>query len=399
MREAVSVSQLNKYIKEMFADDNVLKNVIVKGEVSNFKESRGNYYFSLKDEQASIQCIIFTNYSGAGVDTKSVSDGAQVTIYGKVAVYEKGGTYAIYVNKIENSGLGEYFIKLEELKKKLFELGMFDESYKKEIPRYSMNIGVVTAENGAAIRDIYKTIKDKNPYANVILYPSLVQGENAYKTIVDGIMELDKMGLDVIIVGRGGGSIEDLYCFNDERVAYAIFNASTPIISAVGHEINDSISDLVADIRVATPTAAGELATFSYDEFENDLENYRLNLDNLIESKLDSLRKELETRKIQILALSPKAKLERYKDNLNHIRVRLKSLIGNKVDVLRNDLEKYIEMLKSRDILDKLSRGLAYTTDKKGKKIKSVKDVQVGNIIMSRLKDGIIESEITKIGK
>ena len=399
MREAVSVSQLNKYIKEMFADDNILRNVIVKGEVSNFKESRGNYYFSLKDEMSAIQCIIFTNYSGAGVDTGSISDGAQVTVYGKVAVYEKGGTYAIYVNKVENSGLGEYFIKLEELKKKLFELGMFDDSYKKEIPKYAINIGVVTAENGAAIRDIFKTIKDKNPYANVTLYPSLVQGDNAYKTIVDGIMTLDKMDLDVIIVGRGGGSIEDLYCFNDERVAYAIFNAKTPIISAVGHEINDSISDLVADGRVATPTAAGERATFSYDEFENDLENYKLSLDDIIGNKLERLKEGLESRKKQIAALAPKVKIERYKDNLKHIKDKLNTSIDNKVLNLKHDLEKYIEKLKSRDVLNKLGKGLAYTTDIKGKKIKSVKDVKVGNVILSRLKDGVIESEVTKIRK
>ena len=399
MREAVSVSQLNKYIKEMFADDNILRNVIVKGEVSNFKESRGNYYFSLKDELAAVQCIIFTNYSGAGVDLTNVSDGAQITVYGKVAVYEKGGTYAIYVSKIENSGLGEYFIKLEELKKKLFELGMFDDSYKKEIPKYSINIGVVTAENGAAIRDIYKTIKDKNPYANVTLYPSLVQGDNAYKTIIDGIMTLDKMDLDVIIVGRGGGSIEDLYCFNDERVAYAIFNAKTPIISAVGHEINDSISDLVADVRVATPTAAGELATFSYEDFENDLENYKLSLDDIIEDKLDRLKEGLDSRRRQIATLAPKAKVERYKDNLKHVRDRLKTSMDSKVSNLRHDLEKYIEKLKSRDVLDKLGKGLAYTTDAKGKKIKSTKDVKVGNIILSRLKDGVIESEVTKIRK
>ena len=399
MREAVSVSQLNKYIKEMFADDNILRNVIVKGEVSNFKESRGNYYFSLKDEMSAIQCIIFTNYSGAGVDTGSISDGAQVTVYGKVAVYEKGGTYAIYVNKVENSGLGEYFIKLEELKKKLFELGMFDDSYKKEIPKYAINIGVVTAENGAAIRDIFKTIKDKNPYANVTLYPSLVQGDNAYKTIVDGIMTLDKMDLDVIIVGRGGGSIEDLYCFNDERVAYAIFNAKTPIISAVGHEINDSISDLVADVRVATPTAAGEMATFSYEEYVNDLENYKLSLDDIIGDKLERLKDGIESRKKQIAALAPKVKIERYKDNLKHIKDKLNISIDNKVLNLKHDLEKYIEKLKSRDVLDKLGKGLAYTTDVKGKKIKSIKDVKVGNVILSRLKDGVIESEVTKIRK
>ena len=277
MKEAVSVSQLNKYIKEMFNEDNILRNVIVKGEISNLKESKGNYYFSLKDTFSSIQCIIFTNYISNNLDVSQFSDGNEVEVEGRVAVYEKGGSYSIYVNNIKNTGLGEYFIKLEELKKKLYEKGMFDEMYKKEIPRYSINIGVVTAKNGAAIRDIYKTIKDKNPYANVILYPSLVQGENAYKSIIDGIMALDKMGLDVIIIGRGGGSIEDLYCFNDERVAYAIFNANTPIISAVGHEINDSISDLVADKRVATPTAAGELATFSYEDFVDDLEKrYRI---------------------------------------------------------------------------------------------------------------------------
>ena len=399
MREAVSVSQLNRYIKELFSDDAVLRKVIVKGEVSNFKESRGNYYFSLKDEQASIQCIVFSNYSGAGVDLSDVSDGIEITVYGKVAVYEKGGTYAIYVNKIEKSGLGDYFVKLEELKKKLYELGMFDDSYKKEIPKYAINIGVVTAENGAAIRDIYKTIKDKNPYANVILYPSLVQGDNAYKTIIDGIMELDKMNLDVIIVGRGGGAIEDLYCFNDERVAYAIFNAKTPIISAVGHEINDSISDLVADKRVATPTAAGELATFSYDEFENDLENYKLTLENLIENKIDELKDRLENAKKHISILAPKNRLERYRDNLSFARERLKSVMNGKVNSLKDELEKYIEMLKSRDMLDKIGKGLAYITDTKGRKIKSIKDTKVGSMIFLRVKDGNIESKVTKIMK
>ena len=397
MREAVSVSQLNRYIKELFLDDNVLNNVIVKGEISNLKESRGNYYFSLKDEQAAIQCIVFTSYSGIGVDLTNINDGSKVIVYGKVAVYEKTGTYAIYVNKIENSGLGEYYIKLEELKKKLLELGMFDELYKKEIPKYSMNIGVVTAKNGAAIRDIFKTIKDKNPYANVILYPSLVQGDNAYKTIVDGIMELDKMDLDVIIVGRGGGSIEDLYCFNDERVAYAIFNAKTPIISAVGHEINDSISDLVADKRVATPTAAGELATFSYEVFENDLQNYKLTLDSMMEEKLNSLRNDLDNARKQIEILAPRAKVERYKDNLRHVKERLKNVIDNKVSELKYNLDKYIEMLKSRDILDKLGKGLAYITDDKNKKITSIKEVKVGKIILSRVKDGTIESKVSKV--
>ena len=397
MREAVTVSQLNRYIHDMFSTDKVLNSVIVKGEVSNFKESRGNYYFSLKDENSSIQCIIFANYGRQNVDLSSVSDGIKITVYGKAAIYEKGGTYAIYVNKIENSGLGEYYIRLEELKKKLYEKGMFDESYKKDIPKYAINIGVVTAEHGAAIRDIFKTIKDKNPYANVILYPAVVQGDEAYKTIVEGIMELDKMNLDVIIIGRGGGSIEDLYCFNDERVAYAIFNASTPIISAVGHEINDSISDLVADVRVATPTAAGEMATFSYSDFEEDLDNYRLTLDRELEDKLDYIKDKLENSKRQLQLLAPRARLDRYKDNLKHLKEKLDNVIDNKTVEVKNKIEKYIEMLKNRDVLDKLSKGLAYVTDDKGKKLKSVKGVKKDSILLSRLKDGTIKSKVIDI--
>lgn len=397
MKEAVSVSQLNKYIKEVFSDNSVLNNVIVKGEISNLKMSRDNYYFSLKDDSSSIQCIVFTNYSGIDVDTSKLSDGLEIIIYGRVAVYEKAGTYAIYVNKVEDLGLGAYFLQLEKLKKELYEKGMFDESYKKEIPKYSMNIGVVTAENGAAIRDIYKTIKDKNPYANITLYPSLVQGENAYKTIVDGIMELDKLDLDVIIVGRGGGSIEDLYCFNDVRVAYAIFNAKTPIISAVGHEINDSISDLVADMRVATPTAAGNVATFSYDEFVEDIENYKLTLENIIDDKIEKYREKIENAKRQITFLSPSEKLARYKDSIKHKKDKLKTTIDNKIVNLKYNLDKYIELLKSRNVLDRIGKGLSYTTDVQGKKIVSVKNVKVGKVILSRLKDGTIESTVTKI--
>ena len=399
MKEAVSVSQLNKYIKEMFADDNILKNVIVKGEVSNAKESRGNYYFSLKDDFSQIQCIVFSSYSGQNVDVNSLVDGREVIVYGKVSVYEKGGNYSIYVTKIENYGLGEFYVKLEELKKKLYEKGMFDPLYKKEIPKYSMNIGVVTAKNGAAIRDIYKTIKDKNPYANVVLYPSLVQGDNAYKTIVDGIMCLDNLELDVIIIGRGGGSIEDLYCFNDERVAYAIFNAKTPIISAVGHEINDSISDLVADARVATPTAAGEMATFSYEDFESDLDNYKLTLDNLINDKLSLIKDKLDRLNKEIQLLAPNLKILRYKDRLIHSKEKLQIIINNKVNDYKSSLNRYIEMFKARDILDKLSKGLAYTTNESGKLIRSVKDIRKDEIIILRLRDGIINSKVISVKK
>lgn len=397
MKEAISVTQLNRYIKELVSDDRILSNVLVKGEISNLKESKGNYYFVLKDESSSISCIVFTHYSGAQVNINELCDGQEFIIEGKVAVYEKGGTYAIYVSKVTNIGLGDYYIKLEALKKKLMELGMFDESYKKEIPKYATRIGVVTAKNGAAIKDIYKTIIDKNPYAEVILYPATVQGDSAFETIVNGIMTLDNMGLDVIIVGRGGGSIEDLYAFNDERVAYAIFNAKTPIISAVGHEINDSISDLVADVRVATPTAAGNLATFDYSEFESDIENYKLSLDDIIESRINDIRERIETKKSALQYLAPKAKLDRYKDAIKDKEDKIRYIMNNKMTDLKSTTLYYIEKLKSRNVFDKMKAGLGFITDSKGEKITTIKKVKVGNDLNVRLVDGSIKTKVLSI--
>lgn len=399
MRNAVTVSQLNKYIKDMFTQNRLLYDVMVKGEISNLKESRGNYYFSLKDDTAAIQAIVFLNYGNIDIDMSKVNDGMQVTVKGRVASYEKTGTYAIYVNSIENTGLGEYFIRLEELKKKLSDMGMFDESYKKPIPKYSMNIGVVTAKNGAAIKDIERTIKNKNPYAKIYLYPSLVQGESAYKSIVDGIMTLDKLNLDNIIIGRGGGSIEDLYCFNDERVAYAIFNAHTPIISAVGHEINDSISDLVADVRVATPTAAGEMATFSYKEFLSDTENYKKELKDIVDEKISITKEKIDIAKRELELLSPTSKLKRYKDEVLHHKEILKRTIYNRLGDCKNRVSIYVEMLKNQDPLIKLSKGLTYVMDKSGNRVTTIKKVKIGDIVNIRLKDGKMVSEVKKISK
>ena len=397
MKDAVSVSQLNKYIKDMFQNNIVLNNVYVKGEISNFKESKGNYYFILKDSLSSIQCIIFSNYGSKNIDVSLLSDGREVLIEGKVSVYERGGTYSIYVNNITNTGLGEYFIELQKLKKSLSEKGMFDEMYKKDIPKYSMHIGVVTAINGAAIKDIEKTIKNKNPYAEIILYPALVKGDMAYQSIIDGIVALDKLNLDVIIIGRGGGSIEDLYTFNDERVAYAIFNAKTPIISAVGHEINESISDLVADVRVATPTAAGEIATFNYEEFENDLCNYNLTLNEIIDNKLNDLKKDLNNKKEIILRLAPKARIERYKDEIKVYRDKINYTIQDKINNIKNEILHYIDILKANNILDKIEKGLSYVTDENDKRVTSISKIKKDDIINSRFSDGIVKSKVLSI--
>lgn len=394
MKEALTVSQLNRYIKELVAEDTILSRVLVKGEISGLKESRGNYYFTLKDELSSIQCIVFTNYSGSTVDISSLNDGVETLIEGKVAVYEKSGSYAIYVTKATNIGLGEYFIKLEELKKELKEKGMFDSAYKKDIPKYASSIGVVTAKNGAAIKDIYKTIKDRNPYADVYLYPSLVQGDSAYQSIIDGIMALDNMNLDVIIVGRGGGSIEDLYVYNDVRVAYAIFNARTPIISAVGHEINDSISDLVADVRAATPTAAGVLATYDYNEFVSDLENYRYTLDDVVTRKIDDTKEKISSIRSSIKYLAPKAKLDRLKELKVSKEDSINYLIKMKVENAHRILENYIEKLSKRNALDKMSRGFGFVRDKNKKKLISISKVKKGENIYITLTDGTIESKV-----
>lgn len=399
MKEAVSVTQLNRYIKELISDDNILRQVLVKGEISNLKEAKGNYYFVLKDEFSSIQCIVFTQYSGINVDINELEDGALVIVDGKVAVYEKAGTYSIYVSSVTNVGLGEYFIKLEALKKKLYEEGLFDEEHKKAIPKYSMKIGVVTAKNGAAIKDIYKTIKNKNPYAEITLYPSSVQGDRAHESIIAGITTLDRMGLDVIIIGRGGGSIEDLYCYNDERIAYAIYNAKTPIISAVGHEINDSISDLVADLRVATPTAAGEAATFDYNEFINYIENYRLTLDDVIDGKVTYIKTKLDSAREKLTLLAPRVRVLRYKEKIKSCDERLKFVMKNRLLVAKQTLSHYVDVLKASNVLDKLSNGLLYTTDKKNKKITSISQVKEDDIIKQRLVDGRLTSKVVSIEK
>lgn len=401
MNKAISVTELNRYLKGMFDDNQLLYNVCVKGEISNFGEKSGNYYFKLKDSGAQVQCILFNNYVEIiGKDNiLELKDGLEVTVTGKISLYEKAGTYAIYVKKIENTGLGDYFVKLQKLKIKLAEEGLFDESHKKKIPKYSVNVGVVTAENGAAIKDIYKTIKDKNKYAKIYLYPSKVQGDDAYKTIIEGINVLDKMKLDVIIIGRGGGSIEDLYAFNDENVARAIYNATTPIISAVGHEINDSISDLVADLRVATPTAAGEKAVFSYDALCEDINDHKEELNQVMLDKINLIKDKLENIKIQIDLLTPKEKVRHFRDILKKHNENINSLMENKIIYHKQVLKNYIEKLRANDTLQKLEKGFLYTTNTNNIKINSVRKVKNGDIIKLYLLDGSIDSKVINIKK
>ena len=393
MVKYLSVSELNKYIKNVISSDYVLNKVYVQGEATGFKLNRGNYYFGLKDENSIISCIIFVNFYQPDFQ---IEDGMTLLVSGKVAVYEKNGSYSIYVNNVENQGLGQYFIKLEALKKKLSDNGMFDIENKKDIPEYSMNIGVVTAKDGAAIRDIEITLKNRNPFVNIILYPAKVQGEGAGESISKGIDILDKMNLDVIIVGRGGGSIEDLYAFNDEKVAYSIFAAKTPIISAVGHEINNSIADLVADMRVATPTAAAEIATFSYRELLDNLDEYRSKINDIVYDNLSNIHDTLDDYKMKLSFLDPKNKLDNWTSKINDYEYKFKNCIRQSINYTELLYDKYNEKVRLSYPFYKMNKGMAYISNNKNKIIKSVDDVRINDDINIELKDGKIITKVIK---
>ena len=278
MKHVYSVGQVNKYIKNMFAQDFMLHHISIRGEVSNCKyHSSGHIYFTMKDADGTINAVMFAGSRREGLKFP-MKEGDRVVVTGSVEVYERDGRYQIYARTIERDGEGNLYLKFEALKRELEEMGMFAEEYKQPIPTYAKTVGIVTAETGAAIQDIRNIAGRRNPYLQVILYPALVQGEGAAQSIVKGIRMLDEAGVDVIIVGRGGGSIEDLWAFNEESVARAIFECTTPVISAVGHETDFTIADFVADLRAPTPSAAAELAV---DEFRSVLENFRMYGDRL----------------------------------------------------------------------------------------------------------------------
>ncbi|MCQ2609613.1 MAG: exodeoxyribonuclease VII large subunit, partial [Lachnospiraceae bacterium] len=364
--QAITVKELNKYIKGLYSRDFILQNLAVKGEISNYKESHGNFYFSLKDETVeAIDCIMF----GSVLDKLKTdfTSGQEVIIQGELSFYEKIGKTSIIVRYMEIDGVGKYYIELEKLKKKLQEKGMFDDMYKKPIPKYGYHIGVVTSKTGAAIEDIKRTIYNKNPHAHIVLYPCKVQGEGAAESVIEGVKTLDDMNLDCIIVARGGGSKEDLYCFNDENLAYAIFSSDTPIISAVGHEIDTSITDLVADLRVATPTAAGEACTFDYHELMQDLVDKRNDMIDILSSKIDKYKEKVDSYLTNIDLLSPRSKIERHKVVLKEKSERLKNITHSRYSDIVHIYNEYIEKLKASDSLSKMKKGFAYVTNDKNK--------------------------------
>lgn len=398
MRQNIySVGQVNNYIKNMFGQDYLLNRLYVRGEVSNCKyHTSGHVYFSLKDESGAIACVMFA--AQRSNMRFRLAEGQQVIVLGSVRVYERDGKYQLYANEIVQDGVGVLYERFQALKNELEEMGMFAYEYKKPIPVYCKKVGVVTAPTGAAIRDIINISRRRNPYVQLILYPALVQGEQAAPSIVKGIRTLDQMGLDVLIVGRGGGSMEDLWAFNEESVARAIFSCKTPVISAVGHETDTTIADYVADLRAPTPSAAAELAVFPLKDFLERQENCSLRMRRALEQKVSLLRKELETYELRLKQGSPKQQLLDKRnltaDLWNQLELSMKETLREK----HFRLQMYIEKLEGLSPLKKLNQGYSFVSEESGRAVTSIEGVQKGQTLTIHVTDGEIlaKAEQTK---
>ncbi len=416
-----SVTEINRYISNMFDNDFLMQQVSVKGEVSNCKyHSSGHIYFSIKDNNSLLNCIMFAGKRTTGLKFR-MQEGDKVVIKGNIGVYENQGKYQLYASSIEKQGKGELYQKFLQLKEELSDMGMFADIYKKPIPKYAMNIGVVTANTGAAIQDIINITKRRNPYVQLILYPAQVQGIGVAETIVKGINVLDAMPeVDIIIVGRGGGSLEDLWAFNERIVAEAIFNCETPVISAVGHEVDYTIADFVSDLRAPTPSAAAELAVFEYKKYEEDVLKLQRDLKDSIQRKIRLDREYLYSYKRQLDSLSPIRIIQSKRQRLSDMQINLDSIMKAKLtdrkkdlDSLENMLSKSMqdntvktrqelgilaEKLNGLSPLTKLKGGYVYAS-KEDKAIKSVNNISKGDNIELYLIDGKAMANVSEVIK
>lgn len=395
---AYSVGQVNTYIKNMFVQDFVLKRIYVKGEVSNCKyHPSGHIYFSLKDETGNIACVMFAGMR-KGLAFR-MENGQQVVVLGSVDVYERDGKYQLYAKEIILDGAGLLHEKFEALKRELEELGMFAPEYKQAIPKYIKKLGVVTAPSGAAVRDIMNIARRRNPYLQIILYPALVQGEGAADSIVSGIQALDAYGVDTLIVGRGGGSMEDLWAFNEEKVARAIFECRTPVISAVGHETDVTISDFVADLRAPTPSAAAELAVEDIRLVQERLLQYRICLSRRMEDRVAERKNRLSAYREKLAYLSPESQIREKRQRLAEREERLRALMEQAILHSRYDLALRIEKLKGLSPLEKLNQGYAYVADEEGRRVTSVSQMPAGGRVRISVKDGSVTALVEVDGE
>ena len=397
-RNVYTVKQVNSYIKNMFTQDFMLIRIYVKGEVSNCKyHTSGHIYFSLKDESGTIACVMFAGQRG-GLSFH-MREGQQIIVLGSVNVYERTGSYQLYAQEIRLDGEGTLYEKYQMLKQELEEMGMFAPEYKKAIPRYAKRIGVVTAPTGAAVRDIMNISARRNPYVQLLLYPAQVQGEGAKESIVRGIRMLETKNVDVIIVGRGGGSIEDLWAFNDECVARAIFDCQVPVISAVGHETDVTIADYVADLRAPTPSAAAELAVWDYRQLQGYLDECRLRMNRSMTGTIRINRLRLKELDVRLSYLHPRHKLQDQQQRLIELEEELRTLMRDRVKEARHRLAIQIEKLNGLSPVRKLNQGFAYVEEADGGVVKSIRQVEMGDELTVYVTDGLIRTSVKAVQK
>ena len=397
MNSIYSVGQVNNYIKNMFQQDFLLNKISIKGEVSNCKyHTSGHIYFSLKDETGALACVMFAGQrKGLAFPMKN---GDKVVVNGSVSVYERDGKYQLYAKEITLEGAGILYERFLALKAELEEMGMFAGEYKQPIPVYARTVGIVTAPTGAAIQDIRNVAGRRNPYTQLILYPALVQGEGAKESIIEGIEKLDDYGVDVMIVGRGGGSMEDLWAFNEEAVARAIFNCKTPIISAVGHETDTTIADFVADLRAPTPSAA-ELAVADIRSVFQSLENYRQKLSRNMENKIQFLQQQIKHYEKRLMYGNPEFQIREKRTRLLDLENRIQSAMEAQIFYARQNLSIYIERMKGLSPLEKLNQGFSYVENQKGSAITSISQVKAGEELSIQVTDGTIRTKVTDVKK
>lgn len=393
MKNVYTVRQVNSYIKNMFTQDFMLSRIYVKGEISNCKyHTSGHIYFSLKDESGTIACVMFAG-SRSGLSFR-LREGQQVVVLGSVSVYERDGRYQLYAKQIVLDGAGALYERFEALKKELSEMGMFAQEYKQPVPRYIRTLGVVTAPGGAAVRDIINIARRRNPGVQIVLCPAQVQGEGAAQSVASGIKRLERYGVDVMIVGRGGGSIEDLWAFNEETVARAIFDCGVPVISAVGHETDTTIADFVADLRAPTPSAAAELAVYDQREARERMLAYRQSFLRQMGMKIEEKRSALERMRLRLKYAHPRQKLNESRQYAADLENRMRILMKESLVARRHRLALLTERMKGVSPLEKLSQGYSYVQTAKGVNVTSVDQAAAGEELEIYVSDGKICAEV-----
>lgn len=393
-----TVGQINAYIKNMFSQDYFLQSVIVAGEVSDLKyHSSGHVYFTLKDETGILSAVMFS--SNASKMTWKLSTGDKIEALGSIGTYEKRGDYQLYVKSVKKAGAGAQHEELEKLKKKLAEMGMFSQTYKRPVPAYCFRVGVVTSPTGSVIHDIRQVAARRNPGVEIVLCPAAVQGDGAAASIISGIHTLEKEDVDVIIIARGGGSEEDLSAFNDEALANAVFDCPIPIVSAVGHGDDESITDMVADVHAPTPSAAAELTVFLFEEFVRDVNMRQMTLEQMMRRRIEKASAALANREQRMNALSPTSKIKLQKMAYITRAQRMEALMRKRLDSSKHRMHIYIEKYKALSPLEKIGHGFAAVTDEAGNKITDIEKVGVGDRLRLTMREGLIEAVATSVEK